>query len=711
MKNILHCILIFATGVQLQAQWSNISGPGTNAINAIAQDGNTIVVGTQSAGMFLTSDHGNSWRSVNGNLVDFSVQSMYVSPVQLLTGVSMPFSSYGVFQSVNNGILWKGFGAPFPGKTMNCIIKVDTVSLVATGGGNVNVVRTKNDGLTWESASNGIAGPKVNSLTANGNAAFAATDEGIFRSTDLGSSWTKVRTNTLYVELSYSIISAKGNIYVANSNGGVNSGKDSIYKSTDNGDTWVKINNNLPAFLYGRTLSGYGDTIFVGQVGGVYRSLNGGQSWQIDTVGLGTNAGILSSSISGNVITMGTSKGIAVSTNNGNNWTMLSSNMYNGDVMGFVNVGEKLMVSMNGTNDKGIYRSLNHGVSWSKLSLIMAPNNTQTYLSLMFEKKGALFGTVALGGVYASFDTGATWKTVNSGLSATATVNGFYSDADTIYGCMKEGLFRTTNNGTSWVNWGNTGFPVGAASSMTIVNDTMYVSNGTTKLYLSGNRGRSWISKTVTLATGQLMLHKNRLMTLTGGKLYWAPDTGSAWPEVNTAFGTSVQSVLSLNNNMFVRVSSKGMYLSTNSGAAWTLMNQGIPTSSPTLTFLAAAWDTLYAGFSSGGIVRRGLSEFGITKVNEIHSESVPKDISLSQNYPNPFNPATKINFTLSQSGLVSLKVYDAIGREVATIVQEQMNAGSYTAEFNGSGVSSGVYFYRLISGTYISMRKMVLMK
>ncbi|MFZ4621443.1 MAG: WD40/YVTN/BNR-like repeat-containing protein, partial [Bacteroidota bacterium] len=183
MKNIVRFVLLFIFVLPLMAQWSNISGPGTNGINAVSQYGNTIAVGTQTAGMFLTTDLGTSWRSINGNLVDFSVQSMYASPTQILTGVSMPFSSYGVFQTVNNGISWKGFGGPFPGKTMNCIIKVDTVILVATGGGNVNVVRTKNDGLTWESASGGIAGPKVNSLTANGSVAFAATDEGIFRST------------------------------------------------------------------------------------------------------------------------------------------------------------------------------------------------------------------------------------------------------------------------------------------------------------------------------------------------------------------------------------------------------------------------------------------------------------------------------------------------------------------------------------------------
>jgi ELWxxDGT repeat protein len=84
----------------------------------------------------------------------------------------------------------------------------------------------------------------------------------------------------------------------------------------------------------------------------------------------------------------------------------------------------------------------------------------------------------------------------------------------------------------------------------------------------------------------------------------------------------------------------------------------------------------------------------------------IAREYSLSQNYPNPFNPTTEINFTLPQSGYVTLKVYDAIGKEVATILQEQMNAGTYTAEFNGTGLSSGVYFYRLMSAGNVSMKK-----
>ena len=84
---------------------------------------------------------------------------------------------------------------------------------------------------------------------------------------------------------------------------------------------------------------------------------------------------------------------------------------------------------------------------------------------------------------------------------------------------------------------------------------------------------------------------------------------------------------------------------------------------------------------------------------------------SLSQNYPNPFNPVTKINFSIPQSGFVSMKVYDAMGREVATLVSENKTQGTYTVKFNGADFSSGVYFVRMQAGDFSQVRRMVLVK
>ena len=83
----------------------------------------------------------------------------------------------------------------------------------------------------------------------------------------------------------------------------------------------------------------------------------------------------------------------------------------------------------------------------------------------------------------------------------------------------------------------------------------------------------------------------------------------------------------------------------------------------------------------------------------------------MEQNYPNPFNPVTTISYYLPQEEFVILKVYDILGREVATLVNEEKHAGNYKVVFNGNNLSSGVYFYRLQAGSFVSTKKIILMK
>lgn len=87
------------------------------------------------------------------------------------------------------------------------------------------------------------------------------------------------------------------------------------------------------------------------------------------------------------------------------------------------------------------------------------------------------------------------------------------------------------------------------------------------------------------------------------------------------------------------------------------------------------------------------------------------KTFSLKQNYPNPFNPSTTIEYSVPSNSFVSLKVYDIQGREVATVINKQQDAGSYITTWNASNVSSGVYFYKLTAGSYTQTKKMLLSK
>jgi len=95
-----------------------------------------------------------------------------------------------------------------------------------------------------------------------------------------------------------------------------------------------------------------------------------------------------------------------------------------------------------------------------------------------------------------------------------------------------------------------------------------------------------------------------------------------------------------------------------------------------------------------------------------VQNESqLPVTYDLAQNFPNPFNPSTRFNYQLPASGKVTLKIFDVLGREVATLVDEMKEAGRYSVNFNASALASGAYFYRLQAGSFVSIKKMMLLK
>ncbi len=100
----------------------------------------------------------------------------------------------------------------------------------------------------------------------------------------------------------------------------------------------------------------------------------------------------------------------------------------------------------------------------------------------------------------------------------------------------------------------------------------------------------------------------------------------------------------------------------------------------------------------------------GVTAVENVKLQT-PSDFTLSQNYPNPFNPTTQIDFSIKKPGIVTLRVYNMLGQVVATLVNEDLVAGSYRANFDGANLASGVYVYRLIASDYSAVKKMVLIK
>ena len=90
---------------------------------------------------------------------------------------------------------------------------------------------------------------------------------------------------------------------------------------------------------------------------------------------------------------------------------------------------------------------------------------------------------------------------------------------------------------------------------------------------------------------------------------------------------------------------------------------------------------------------------------------NAPEKFELSQNYPNPFNPGTKIRYQITASSPVSLKIYDVLGREIKVLVNDIMTPGKHTVKFDGTGLSSGIYFYKITAGNYSDIKRMLLIK
>ena len=109
----------------------------------------------------------------------------------------------------------------------------------------------------------------------------------------------------------------------------------------------------------------------------------------------------------------------------------------------------------------------------------------------------------------------------------------------------------------------------------------------------------------------------------------------------------------------------------------------------------------------------KGFNVLGAPSVSGVENENylIPKDYVLYQSYPNPFNPTTTIKYAIPSSDKVSIIIYDILGREVATLVNEYKNAGTHTVEFNATGFASGIYFYQINSGNFIDTKKMVMVK
>jgi hypothetical protein len=374
--------------------------------------------------------------------------------------------------------------------------------------------------------------------------------------------------------------------------------------------------------------------------------------------GASLGGAVLSMAVKGDSLLAGTYSGVSLSTGSGTQWTYIGLST---SVSALAVNGDWIFAG----TDKGLFRSIKNSKDWDLLNSDWATSS----VSSIVNSGTSLIASNSSGQIYRSIDNGEHWTKIPVSHGMTT----IHVSGKVLYGGGYGGLFRSLDDGITWT-------PMGLSYPITRI----------------------------------LALNDANIFAISdGGPLYHSTDTGASWTFLNTGSvaGVVFRALAASGGSIFASTGN-GFMRSNDNGKTWTIDNAGI--GSVYLYVFAIKGTTLFVGGSDGGrypigyVYYRPLSE--ITAVENSHTLA-PARCLLQQNYPNPFNPSTEIAFSIPSSSFVTLKIFDAMGRRVATIVSEELSAGIYRRQWNASGCPSGVYFYRLQTDTFSETKRLLLLR
>ncbi|MBC8043306.1 MAG: T9SS type A sorting domain-containing protein, partial [Rhizobacter sp.] len=196
-----------------------------------------------------------------------------------------------------------------------------------------------------------------------------------------------------------------------------------------------------------------------------------------------------------------------------------------------------------------------------------------------------------------------------------------------------------------------------------------------------------------------------------GGTILRSADGGANWTSVSGGTNANLLSVVMASETLgYISGAGGTILITTDGGTSWTAQSSG---TGDTLNSIVVLPNGTGVGVGNNGtaVITNTGGNVLATGEGETPASSKPNAFGLKQNYPNPFNPSTTIRYELAAPSDVKLNVFDVLGREVATLVNQRQSAGNYRVGFNASNLSSGIYFYRLQTGNFTQTKKMLLVK
>jgi photosystem II stability/assembly factor-like uncharacterized protein len=527
------------------------------------------------------------------------------------------------------------------------------------------VYKTTNAGFNWSLKAFPSNGNNLYVYFVNPNTGFISNQGGLYKTIDGGDNWTLITLPTAYTITSIHF-SSSGTGWAGDYYG-------DVLKTTNGGDNWVNTT----------VMPGYAAKVFfindftgwcVDTYGYVTRTSNGGTNYTQTRIAFDTLASVnfISSTIG---IIVGDSGMVFKTTNGGSVWNLISYNNYGKLKCVYMESPQKITAC---GSDGLILYSTDGGNSWS-----FQITTTNDLNQITFSPTSSLGWVVGDVGTYARRVTISSNVCVGNGLIKTGyPFYSYFMDSRTDMLYLGSEIYAA--GGGVAGNISKIGFNIDSLYSPQTLNGLTIKLKNTALTSLTGFENTGWS----TVYSGNY--------TFTGlGQTYIDLQTPFTYTQGSNLLVEICFNNTSYTTNTFVNSSTAtGMTyhghqdLSTGNGCT-DIIAGNLMASRPNIC--------LFTSVISG---------------EHNQTSNVPKDFKLYQNFPNPFNPMTKIKFDVPKSSLVTLKVYDILGKEISTLVNDNLQANTYMVDFNASGLNSGVYFYQLkIDNVPFAIKKMMVIK
>lgn len=692
--------------------WQNPKPTGEPIASVYYVNSNTIYALT-SNGIFLSSaDNGTSWTQKNILPPSSSEGTLYneLSVINASTVFAYsecrpdgtPFTLYRkIHKTTDGGNHWTTFNydASSNTGTMSYFRKIKFINAL-TGYDfdyrkyTKSTMETTDGGISWHKLIIGSADSLGHVFFINQNTGWVAGTKGkFFKTTNGGTSWTAYPAvnNDLPFYKSYFINENTGWAY-----------NNYFFKTTDGGASFVEVgivHPSVESVLFIDANTGYA----ISPTNQVSRTTNGGANWNTLSTKMPQHFLNNSTAVTGGEY-------VAVSTDSGLNWNARSSSVTSQELedIHFTDANYGWAVGIN-----TIIKTTNGGDQWTTLPTSSIYNTAVRFIN----QNTGVIGTY--GGIIRTTNGGASFSNVTVGSYSNYNFYRFSMPSPgTIYALSNLNLasdstliLKSTDAGLSW----SPAVTPSHTKEFHFTNDNLGFALTLNSTYKTTDGAATWTLVSNTVWNNVYFINENTGWHVNSGTLYRTSNGGADWVARYSAYNSVTYDMKFFDLYTGYRTVKEGVWgiyrIQKTTDAGETFFNMNYYSDARRLRKMGFInQNTGWIGGSGGLIIKTTTA--GALSVQQI-SSTVPDNFSLKQNYPNPFNPSTVIRYQLTAAGFTTLKVYDLLGKEVASLVNEKQSAGSYAVDFNSAeyNLPSGIYFYTLTAGEFKETKKMVLIK